>query len=226
LQWRVGDSIILAAANVLPDTDLEYFGKDGDRMHMMFNFQVDQNLFYALAASDRRPLARALKATMRRPETAQWCLFLRNHDELDLGRLTDEQRQRVFQCFGPEETMQLNWTERIIRMRKEVPEVGWGDFKVLPVRDPAILVMRYDWRNNSTLFVHNLSDSPREVSFDSGIPGPEGRTLANVLSEHHSFAAEDGRHRLLLEAYGYRWFRVGGLDYLLKRSDIETPPRG
>ncbi|HEY7254800.1 MAG TPA: trehalose synthase, partial [Methylomirabilota bacterium] len=87
-------------------------------------------------------------------------------------------------------------------------------------------VMRYDWRNNSTLFVHNLSDSPREVSFDSGIPGPEGRTLANVLSEHHSFAAEDGRHRLLLEAYGYRWFRVGGLDYLLKRSDIETPPRG
>jgi glycosidase len=226
LQWRVGDSIILAEANVLPDTDLEYFGKDGDRMHMMFNFQVDQNLFYALAASDRRPLARALKATMRRPETAQWCLFLRNHDELDLGRLTDEQRQRVFQCFGPEETMQLNWTERIIRMRKEVPEVGWGDFKVLPVRDPAILVMRYDWRNNSTLFVHNLSDSPREVSFDSGIPGPEGRTLANVLSEHHSFAAEDGRHRLLLEAYGYRWFRVGGLDYLLKRSDIETPPRG
>jgi glycosidase len=226
LQWRVGDSIILAEANVLPDTDLEYFGKDGDRMHMMFNFQVDQNLFYALAASDRRPLARALKATMRRPETAQWCLFLRNHDELDLGRLTDEQRQRVFQCFGPEETMQLNWTERIIRIRKEVPEVGWGDFKVLPVRDPAILVMRYDWRNNSTLFVHNLSDSPREVSFDSGIPGPEGRTLANVLSEHHSFAAEDGRHRLLLEAYGYRWFRVGGLDYLLKRSDIETPPRG
>jgi maltose alpha-D-glucosyltransferase/alpha-amylase len=330
LQWRVGDSIILAEANVLPDTDLEYFGKDGDRMHMMFNFQVNQNLFYALAASDRRPLARALKATMRRPETAQWCLFLRNHDELDLGRLTDEQRQRVFQCFGPEETMQLykrgirrrlapmlngdrrllelayslmftlpgtpvlrygdeigmgddlglperncsrtpmqwsaephggftkadkpvvpvisegpfgyqhvnaavqrrdpgsllNWTERIIRMRKEVPEVGWGDFEVLPVRDPAILVMRYDWRNNSTLFVHNLSDSPREVSFDSGIPGPEGRTLANVLSEHHSFAAEDGKHRLLLEAYGYRWFRVGGLDYLLKRSDIETPPRG
>jgi glycosidase len=226
LQWRVGDSIILAEANVLPDTDLEYFGKDGDRMHMMFNFQVNQNLFYALAASDRRPLARALKATMCRPETAQWCLFLRNHDELDLGRLTDEQRQRVFQCFGPEETMQLNWTERIIRMRKEVPEVGWGDFEVLPVRDPAILVMRYDWRNNSTLFVHNLSDSPREVSFDSGIPGPEGRTLANVLSEHHSFAAEDGRHRLLLEAYGYRWFRVGGLDYLLKRSDIETPPRG
>jgi maltose alpha-D-glucosyltransferase / alpha-amylase len=48
LQWRAGDSIILAEANVLPETDMEYFGEDGDRMHMMFNFQVNQNLFYAL----------------------------------------------------------------------------------------------------------------------------------------------------------------------------------
>ena len=58
LQWRKGDSIILAEANVLPETDLEYFGRDGDRMHMMFNFQVNQNLFYALASGDARPLAR------------------------------------------------------------------------------------------------------------------------------------------------------------------------
>src|SRR3954451_16691700 len=56
LQWRQGDSIILAEANVLPDTDMEYFGDDGDRMHMMFNFQVNQNLFYALAAADTGPL--------------------------------------------------------------------------------------------------------------------------------------------------------------------------
>ena len=69
LQWRVGDSIILAEANVLPETDMEYFGADGDRMHMMFNFQVNQNVFYALAAADTRPLARALRATVRRPAT-------------------------------------------------------------------------------------------------------------------------------------------------------------
>ncbi|HEY0370334.1 MAG TPA: alpha-amylase family glycosyl hydrolase, partial [Chthoniobacterales bacterium] len=59
LQWRQGDCIILAEANVLPDTDMDYFGKDGERMHMMFNFQVNQNLFYALAAADTRPLAKA-----------------------------------------------------------------------------------------------------------------------------------------------------------------------
>src|SRR5205814_8588012 len=44
LQWRKGDSIILAEANVLPETDMEYFGRDGDRMHMMFNFQLNQQL--------------------------------------------------------------------------------------------------------------------------------------------------------------------------------------
>ena len=58
----------------------------------------------------------------------------------------------------------LNWTERIVRMRKEVPEVGWGEFEVLPVRDPAILAMRYDWRNNSVLFVHNLDRTRRARS--------------------------------------------------------------
>ena len=88
LQWRQGDAIILAEANVLPDTDMEYFGRAGDRMHMMFNFQVNQNLFYALAAADTRPLVKALKATKARPATAQWGMFLRNHDELDLGRLS------------------------------------------------------------------------------------------------------------------------------------------
>src|SRR5262249_26136003 len=45
----------------------------------------------------------------------------------------------------------LNWTERIIRMRKEVPEIGWGDFEIIPVPDRSILVIRYDWRNNSVL---------------------------------------------------------------------------
>ena len=326
LQWRKGDAIILAEANVLPETDMEYFGADGDRMHMMFNFQVNQNLFYAMAAADCRPLIKALQATKARPATAQWGLFLRNHDELDLGRLTDEQRQRVFDCFGPEKEMQLynrgirrrlapmlngdrrrielayslmftlpgtpvirygdeigmgddlnlperncartpmqwstephsgftksdrpilpvisdgpygyehvnvaeqrrdpnsllNWTERIIRMRKEVPEIGWGDFQVLPIRDPAIFAVRYDWRNNSVLFVHNLDSIPREIAFSTGLSGDQGRLLVNLLSEDHSRAADNGKHHLLLEAYGYRWYRVGGLDYLLKRSEIET----
>jgi maltose alpha-D-glucosyltransferase/alpha-amylase len=49
--------------------------------------------------------------------------------------------------------------------------------------------------------------------------------LVNLLTEDHSRAHEHGRHTLLLEGYGYRWYRVGGLDYLLKRSDIDTDLR-
>ncbi|HET7256637.1 MAG TPA: alpha-amylase family protein [Xanthobacteraceae bacterium] len=325
LQWRQGDSIILAEANVLPETDMQYFGDDGDRMHMMFNFQANQNLFYALAAADARPLVKALKATNPRPATAQWGMFLRNHDELDLGRLTAAQRGRVFDAFGPSKDMQLydrgirrrlapmlegdrrrielayslmftlpgtpvlrygdelgmgdnldlpervcartpmqwstepqagftksarpvvpvidrgpygyehinaaeqrrdpgsmlNWMERIIRMRKEVPEIGWGNFTVIPTRHPALLVMRYDWRNNSVLFIHNLDSKPREVSFATGLGNASDKLLVNLLTDEHSRSRDDGRHHLLLEAYGYRWYRVGGLDYLLKRSEID-----
>jgi maltose alpha-D-glucosyltransferase/alpha-amylase len=111
-------------------------------------------------------------------------------------------------------------------MRKEVPEVGWGDFTVIPSRDPAVLVMRYDWRNNWVLFVHNLDAKPREVTFSVGLAkehAEQGKLLVNLLGEEHSHADKNGRHRFVIEAYGYRWYRVGGLDYLLRRSDIDQP---
>ncbi len=325
LQWRQGDCIVLAEANVLPDTDMQYFGSDGERMHMMFNFQINQHLFYALACADIRPLVKAMKATKPRPATAQWGQFLRNHDELDLGRLNEDQRQKVFAAFGATPEMQLygrgirrrlapmfdgdqrrlelaysamftlpgtpvirygdeigmgddlslaerncartpmqwsnephggftksdspllpvisagpygfehinaaiqrrhpesllNWTERIIRMRKEVPEIGWGDFAVIETRNPAVLVVRYDWRNNSVLFVHNFDAKPHEITFEVGLESETAGLLVNLLTEDHSRAGKDGKHRFVVEAYGYRWFRVGGLDYLLRRSEID-----
>jgi maltose alpha-D-glucosyltransferase/alpha-amylase len=118
----------------------------------------------------------------------------------------------------------LNWTERIIRMRKEVPEIGWGRFELVATGDPSVLAMCYEWRNNSVLFVHNLGAAPREISLTLETPDDSGRLLVNLLSEDHSHADADGRHRLMLERYGYRWYRVGGLDYLLKRSDIDDDP--
>jgi maltose alpha-D-glucosyltransferase/alpha-amylase len=80
-------------------------------------------LFYALAAADTRPLAKAMSKTKTRPPTSQWGHFLRNHDELDLGRLTDKQRQKVFTAFGPNPEDQLY--ERGIR-RRLAPMLG-GD---------------------------------------------------------------------------------------------------
>jgi len=85
-------------------------------------------------------------------------------------------------------------------------------------------LMRYDWRNNSVLFVHNLDAKPHETTFAVGLDDEkQGALLINLLSEEHSRAGKDGKHRLVIEAYGYRWYRVGGLDYLLRRSEIDQP---
>jgi len=119
----------------------------------------------------------------------------------------------------------LNWTERIIRMRKEVPEIGWGDFAIVPSGSPSVLIVRYDWRNNSVLFVHNLHPKPIEIRYDVGLKGknaPHSDLLVNLLTEDHSRSEKDGKHRLVIEGYGYRWYRVGGLDYLLRRTEIDT----
>ncbi|MFO1075926.1 MAG: alpha-amylase family protein [Geminicoccaceae bacterium] len=323
VQWRLGDALVLAEANVLPKTDLAYFGKEGQRMPMMFNFLVNQHLFYAMATGDAGPLAQALEATRARPPTAQWGHFLRNHDELDLGRLSAAERQRVFAAFGPEPDMQLygrgirrrlapmlggdrrrlelaysllftlpgtpvlrygdeigmgddlslperncartpmqwstepqagftssdrpvqpvigdgpygypqvnvaqqrrdpdsllNWTERIIRMRKEVPEIGFGDFTLLETGRPQVLGLRYDWRNNAVLCLHNLAGEPIEATLPARATGTPGLGLVDLLGDAHSEPDARGRHRIMLEAYGYRWYRVGGLDYILKRSE-------
>jgi maltose alpha-D-glucosyltransferase/alpha-amylase len=114
----------------------------------------------------------------------------------------------------------LNWTERMLRMRKEVPEIGWSDFALIDTGTPEVLAMRYDWRENSVLVIHNLSATPREITLDPGVSGSHGGVLVNLLAEDHSAPDEKGRHCILLEPYGYRWFRVGGLDYLLRRSEI------
>jgi maltose alpha-D-glucosyltransferase/alpha-amylase len=113
----------------------------------------------------------------------------------------------------------LNWMERVIRMRKEVPEIGWGDFSFLHVNTPQVLAMRYEWRNNSVVVLHNLGAAPCEVQLRLG-KATGNQDLVNLLSEDHSQPTKGGAYRILLEPYGYRWYRVGGLDYLLKRSDV------
>lgn len=121
LEWRTAGAIMLGEANVLPKENRRYFGTNGDGIHMMFNFFVNQHLFYALASGEVRPLVGALRQTRSLPPTSQWANFLRNHDELDLGRLTNEQRATVFERFGPEPDMQLY--DRGIR-RRLAPMLG------------------------------------------------------------------------------------------------------
>lgn len=114
LSWRTGDSILLAEANVPEDKILAYFG-DGDKMHMLFNFILNQQMFLAFARKEAAPLIEGMLKTPGIPNTCQWANFLRNHDEVDLGRLTESQREQVFREFGPQKNMQLY--ERGIRRR-------------------------------------------------------------------------------------------------------------
>jgi maltose alpha-D-glucosyltransferase/alpha-amylase len=327
LQWRTGDAIMLAEANVPPDDSFNYFGEDGERIQMMLNFPVNQRLFYAMATADLGPLVTALEQTARRPANAQWVQFLRSHDELDLGRLTVEQREKVFAAFGPEKRMQLydrgirrrlapmlgndrkrlelafsllfalpgtpmmqygdeiaigddlrlperecartpmqwtsgrhggfsrakdvvrpvindrtygyktvnvaeqrrdpnsmlNWTERVLRTRRECPEISWGEFTVLRTNAPEVLAIRYDWRKTSLLTMHNFADRPVRVRLK--VQRANDQLLVDIFDGRHSRVANDGTHHINLGGYGWRWFRVGGADNTLDRSDLNLAGR-
>jgi maltose alpha-D-glucosyltransferase/alpha-amylase len=314
LQWRRRDAILLAEANVPPGESMYYFGERGDRLQMMLNFWVNQRMFLALATGEATALKHALQATFRRPHAAQWGVFLRTHDELDLGRLTHGQREDVFEAFAPAKRMQLynrgirrrlapmlnndrrrielanslmftlpgtpvirygdeigmgddldlperyaartpmqwsphpqggfttgkrpirrviddpiygfksvnvadqrrdpgsllNWTERIIRTRKECAEISWGDWKILDRVPDSVLAMRYDWNDRSTIVLHNFADTPCAVHLR--VDGPQGKILMNLLAQERCEADETGRHVIELEAYGYRWLRVGDME--------------
>ncbi len=315
LQWRSGDAVLLGEANVLPEETKSYFGESADGIHMMFNFYVNQYSFYTLATADTKPLIDALEATRIEPGIAQWAQFLRNHDELDLGRLSDEDRQKVFEKFGPEENMQLyergirrrlapmlgnrqqielayslmfslpgtpvirygdeigmgdnlalkereavrtpmqwsadegagfsvapklvhplvtegfyaykhvnvedqrrdptsmlNWMTNLIRVRKECPEIGWGDWKIIPTGLPQVLCMYYSWKGRHMLALHNFDDKPHEVIFSKKQIGDS--RLVDLIRNDESEANEKGEHCIIMDAYGYKWYRTGSLDHL------------
>jgi maltose alpha-D-glucosyltransferase / alpha-amylase len=323
LQWRRRDAILLAEANVPPDESLEYFGEQGDRLQMMLNFPVNQRLFYALATADIQPLVEALEQTAKRPPCAQWVQFLRSHDELDLGRLTDEQRQSVFAAFGPEKEMQLydrgirrrlapmlgndrrklelafsllfalpgtpmmqygdeigigddlslperecartpmqwsserhggfsradkivrpaiddaefgyrtvnvadqkrdtnsllNWTERIVRVRQECPEIGWGEYRVLPTSAAEVLAIYYEARGTALVTLHNFSDRSQLVELQ--VPGTSTSALVNLHEREVIEAQDAGGHRVDLAPFGIKWLRIGEMDAALSRKPFE-----
>src|SRR5205814_4168155 len=74
----------------------------------------------------------------------------------------------------------LNWTERIIRMRKECPEISWGDVGVIATSASAVLALRYDWRGTSLVTIHNFADRSTKVAFDVKTPG--GNLLVDVFN--------------------------------------------
>ncbi|MDQ4137099.1 MAG: alpha-amylase family protein [Pseudomonadota bacterium] len=312
LTWRRAEAMMLAEANITMDQVDEYFGPQGDRLHVIFNFMLNQHLFLALARGDAEPIRRVMARTPAIPHSAQWATFLRNHDELDLGRLTDAERTEAFAAFGPKPHMQayergirrrlapmlggderriklafslmfalpgtpviwygdeigmgddlslpernsvrtpMQWADepnagfstastknlvrpvvsrgsfryrdvnvaaqrdldsslmdtvqRLVRTRRSCPEVGWGECRVIDTDETGVLALRYDWRGESLLIVHNLADQEAEVKV-----GFEGaKRLKPLFSNRDDRTMRDAAKPIPLDPYGFRWFRADG----------------
>jgi maltose alpha-D-glucosyltransferase/alpha-amylase len=104
---RYPDRVLLAEANQWPEDVVAYFG-DGDECHMAFHFPVMPRMFMSLRREDATPLLEILDRTPQIPEKAQWGLFLRNHDELTLEMVTDEERDYMYTEYAKDPRMKLN----------------------------------------------------------------------------------------------------------------------
>ncbi|MEZ4502655.1 MAG: maltose alpha-D-glucosyltransferase [Dehalococcoidia bacterium] len=99
--------MLLAEANQWPEDVIAYFG-DGDECHMAFHFPVMPRMFMALRQEDRHPIVDILAQTPAIPDSCQWGLFLRNHDELTLEMVTDEERDYMYATYATDPRMRVN----------------------------------------------------------------------------------------------------------------------
>jgi maltose alpha-D-glucosyltransferase / alpha-amylase len=103
------DRMLLAEANQWPEEAVVYFGQNlGDECHMAFHFPLMPRLFMAVRMEDRTPIVDILEQTPPIPETSQWALFLRNHDELTLEMVTDEERDYMYRMYAHVQQARLN----------------------------------------------------------------------------------------------------------------------
>jgi trehalose synthase len=121
---RSGNGVLLGEVNLPHEQQLEFFGgTDGDELTMQFDFIGMQAMYLSLARADAGPLVDALTGRPALSPDSQWATFLRNHDELTLDKLSDEERAEVFAAFGPEEGMQVYGRG----LRRRLPPMLAGD---------------------------------------------------------------------------------------------------
>jgi maltose alpha-D-glucosyltransferase / alpha-amylase len=104
---RYSDRMLIAEANQWPADVRPYFG-EGDECHMAFHFPLMPRIFMAIRQEDRHPITEILRQTPDIPENCQWGLFLRNHDELTLEMVTDEERDYMYQAYAADPRMRIN----------------------------------------------------------------------------------------------------------------------
>ncbi|HSO69885.1 MAG TPA: alpha-amylase family protein [Arachnia sp.] len=311
MQRRKGHAMLLGEVNVPHAEQRKFFGGDaGDELQMMFDFIAMQATYLSMAREDPRPLVKALETRPTIHPTCQWATFLRNHDELTLDKLTDSQRQEVFDAFGPEPEMQVydrglkrrlppmlggdprrvrmayslmfslpgtptlyygeelgmgedlaapgrmavrtpmqwgpgrngdfstaapskliqrvvpdgygpkhvNFADQehdpdslwgflrtLIGVRRRRPELGWGEFSVIPTEERSVLAHRVSLEGSAAVAVHNFSADPVSVSLPDVLGDDD---VVEDLLDGDAMVVHDGDLSVSLEGYGYRWFRV------------------
>ncbi len=107
LDERYPDRMLLAEANQWPEETAPYFG-DGDECHVSFHFPLMPRMYMALAQEDRHPITDIMRQTPEIPEGCQWAIFLRNHDELTLEMVTDEERDYLWTFYAADRRARIN----------------------------------------------------------------------------------------------------------------------
>jgi maltose alpha-D-glucosyltransferase/alpha-amylase len=305
------DGLLLAEVDTEPHEYKRFFG-DSNQVHMLLNFYVNNYLFLSLARKEAVPLKKAYEKLPQLTIKEQMGIFVRNHDELDLERLTDEEREEVYKAFAPAEDMRiygrgirrrlapmlnnnrkwmelvyslmftlpgtpvlhygdelgmgedlslpernsvrtvmqwsgeghggfsaskkqtistpvisegeygyrkinvhkqmrdplsfLNWIERIISVRKECIEFGYGDFKLIDVDHPGVLALISHYKSGIAIAVHNFTDEPLTVTLDKHY-----EHLIEYFSDQKYDGVQQKVKQLQLGPFGYRWFRKSPL---------------
>jgi maltose alpha-D-glucosyltransferase/alpha-amylase len=109
MDTKYGDRMLLAEANQWPEDAAAYFGQGkGDECHVAFHFPLMPRLFMSVRMEDRTPIIDILQQTPAIPETSQWAIFLRNHDELTLEMVTDEERDYMYRVYAQDSRARIN----------------------------------------------------------------------------------------------------------------------
>jgi maltose alpha-D-glucosyltransferase/alpha-amylase len=190
------DRILLAEANQWPEDILPYFGNGNDEFHMGFNFPIMPRIYMSIRKADRTQLAWITGRTPFLHESNQWGIFLRNHDELTLEMVTEEERQWMWERFAPEPRMRLNIgiRRRLAPLLNNDPktielahsllftlpgspimyygdEIGMGDNIWLPDRNGVRMPMQWNAEPSA-----GFSDLPMQSLYspviDDGVYGP------------------------------------------------------
>ncbi|WP_459616562.1 alpha-amylase family protein [Bordetella sp. 2513F-2] len=235
LNSRRADAVLFGEVDVPPHEYADYFG-DGRRLSLVSNFWLNNHLYLALARCSAEPLARALREQPCAPAGAQYAVWVRNHDELDLERLTEDERKEVMDAFAPDPDMRIYGRgirrrlppmlegnhERValthavvmslpgVAILRYGDELGMGDDLNLPERHAVRTAMQWSDEHNAGF----SGAAPERLDVPLIRGGPYGYEAVNAYRqslEHDSLLARVGRMaraRLGLRAMGSGRYRV------------------